>query len=111
MSNPDIESGKTVAIVSYLTIFGLIIAYFMNDKPKSSYGYFHIRQSLGLWATFFVINLVISQFDHWGITIGWYIFFWILFFYSFFMALTGKQTPTPLLGDFYQKLFKGLGPN
>ncbi|MHC5354799.1 DUF4870 domain-containing protein [Myroides sp. LJL115] len=42
------DQGKTTAIISYLTLIGLIIAYFMNKNNPSKLASFHIRQSLGL---------------------------------------------------------------
>ena len=51
----DIEKGKNTAIVSYLTIIGSIIAIFMNQyENRSEFGRFHIRQSLGIFLTFFL---------------------------------------------------------
>ena len=109
MNKDIIEEGKVPAIISYITIFGVIIAFFMNSDKKNSFAYFHIRQSLGLWLTFFAIGLVVSNFDSWFATLAFYLFFGILFIYSFMTAVAGRTDPTPLVGNFYQKLFAGLG--
>ncbi len=37
MTQKDIEEGKTLAIISYLTIFGTIIALFMNNEKQSNF--------------------------------------------------------------------------
>lgn len=109
MDAVDIQKGKTSAIIAYITIFGVLIAYFMNQDKDSKFAYFHIRQALGLWLTFFAINMIISQMDSWTATIAWYVFFGILFLYSFYTALSAKVIETPLVGKFYQKIFSGIG--
>ncbi|GAA4282377.1 hypothetical protein [Gaetbulibacter aestuarii] len=111
MTTQDIEKGKTYAIVSYLTIFGVIIAYFMNNEPenKSDFTSFHIRQSLGLWLTFFALGYIVGNFNSWYVSSGFYLFFAILFIYGFGSALAKKANAVPILGPFYQKLFANLG--
>lgn len=111
MTNNDIEKGRKHAIISYLTIIGVIIAYYLNneDDNKSAFASFHIRQSLGLWLTFYALGYIIGSFDSWLVTSSFYLFFAVLFIYGFINALNRKAQSVPLLGDFYQKLFKNLG--
>lgn len=103
------NTGKTTATVAYLTIFGTIIAFFMNFEERNDYAYFHIRQAMGLFATFFFISLFIGYFDSVMISASFYVFFIVLWFYGFMSALNNSMKPVPLLGDFYQKLFKMVG--
>lgn len=103
------NSGKTTATVAYLTIFGTIIAFFMNFEKRNEYAYFHIRQAMGLFATFFFISVFIGYFDSAMISGSFYIFFIVLWFYGFMSALNNSTKPVPLLGDFYQNLFKMVG--
>ncbi len=42
---------KTVAIISYITLFGWIIATVLHNNNKTELGAFHIRQTLGLYLT------------------------------------------------------------
>ncbi|MBT8286739.1 MAG: hypothetical protein HKN00_09405 [Flavobacteriaceae bacterium] len=109
MNNEAVEEGKTIAVISYITIFGVLIAFFMNNEKKNQFAAFHIRQSLGLWLTFFAIGLVVSNFDSWLASIAFYIFFGVLFIYGLLTALGGSTTPAPVLGAFFQKFFSGLG--
>lgn len=102
-------NGKTAAIVSYFWLFGVIIAFYMNAEKKFEFAYFHIRQSLGLWLTYMIFAYISGYFDNWNITIAFFVFFAVLFFYGFFTAATGKMTPIPILGKFYQKVFAKLG--
>ena len=105
----DIEKGKNAALVSYITIIGSVIAIFMNqDEKKSEFASFHIRQALGIFITFFALGYLIGYFDSWMISSAFYLFFFILWIYGFMGALNGQQKSIPLLGEFYQKLFKNL---
>jgi len=62
MTEQDIDKGRKNAIISYITIFGVIIAYYLNNENtnKSAFASFHIRQSLGLWLTFFALGYIIN---------------------------------------------------
>ena len=109
MTQETIEQGKTMAIISYLTIIGTIIAFFMNNDTKNTFASFHIRQALGLWLTFFALGYIIGSFDSWLITLSFWIFFGVLFIFGFMTAVSGRTQTTPLLGNFYQKIFASLG--
>ena len=96
------NNGKIVAIVSYLTIIGWIIAFLLHMGNKSSLGAFHLRQALGLMLTFLVFSVIPM--------IGWILMlvllvFWVLALVS---ALQGQKTPLPIIGDIYQKMFNVL---
>ena len=108
MENNDIKSGKTSAVISYFYFLGVLIAYITNVEKKSQFAYFHIRQSLGLWLTFLALGYPVGYFDNWQITFSFWIAFSILFIYGFSMALSGKTTPIPLVGKFYQNAFKNI---
>lgn len=111
MTEQDIERGRNNAIISYITIIGVIIAYYMNneDDKKSVFASFHIRQSLGLWLTFFALGYFIGIFDSWLITSSFYLFFAVLFIYGFSNAIGRKAQAVPLVGVFYQKIFANFG--
>lgn len=106
----DIEKGKTNAIVAYLTILGCIIAMVMNsdEQKKSAFASFHIRQALGIILLSMILGSTVSNFDSWFVTLPFYIFFFILWIYGFMGAIQGQMNVVPLLGPFFQKLFKGL---
>lgn len=108
MANQNIDEGKTTAIISYLTIIGTIIAFFLNNDKKNDFASFHIRQALGLWLTFFILGYVVGAFDSWLITFGFWMFFGVLFIYGFINALIGKKQTVPLIGDFFQKIFASI---
>lgn len=112
MTTQDIEKGKKNAIISYITLFGVIIAYYLNNEPenKSEFASFHIRQSLGLWLTLIIVNLSItSKFDIFSLRAAVYVCFFTLYIYALTNAISGKAQKVPLVGGLYQKLFSNLG--
>lgn len=109
MTEQDIEKGRKNAIISYITILGTIIAYYLNNDNKSHFASFHIRQSLGLWLTFYALGYIVGSFDSWLVTSSFYLFFAVLFIYGFSNAISRKAQPLPLVGALYQKLFANLG--
>jgi len=112
------DPGKTVAILSYCTLIGLIIAFVMNSeqKNKSELGVIHLRQGLGLICTSFAMMiasfiLMFIPFIGWLIAIlinisyiGIFVF-WIL---GLIAAVQGEKKTVPVLGSLYQKLFAGI---
>lgn len=102
------ENEKQTAIIAYLTLIGTVIAIFMNSENKNSFASFHIRQALGIFLTFFALGYPIGYFDSWMVSSAFYIFFFILWIYGFMGALNGEQKMVPLVGGFYQQLFKSL---
>ena len=109
MTEKTIAEGKSNAIISYCTIIGTIVVYYLNNDIKNKFTSFHLRQALGLWLTFFALGYIVGGFDSWMVTLSWYVFFGVLFFYGLVTAVKGRTNPTPILGKFYQKLFKSVG--
>ncbi|WP_296313225.1 hypothetical protein [Winogradskyella sp. UBA3174] len=109
MDKTTIEEGKTMAIVAYITFIGTLIAFFMNKDKRNSFTSFHIRQGLGIWLLYLALGYIIGVFDSWMITYSFWIFFSALFIYGVLGAASGKENKIPLLGDFFQKLFKSIG--
>lgn len=101
--------GKSAAIISYLFFFlGSVIAIFMNMEERHDFARFHIRQSFGLHFIFIALAPLSTGFDNWMISLSLYIFYSILWVYGFIGAVTGKKQLVPILGSFFQKLFKVL---
>ncbi len=103
-----IEEGKQAAIVSYITIVGTIIAIFMNSEKRNPFASFHIRQALGIFSTWFLLGFFVGNFDSWGVSSGFYLCIFILWIYGFIGAIQGEEKMVPLVGEFYQKIFKGI---
>ena len=109
MNQNTIEEGKTLGWVAYLTLFGTLIAFFMNQDKKNPFTSFHVRQALGLGLLYIMIAFVISSLDSMMISMSFWIFFSVLYLYGLFGAITGKMNRVPILGDIFQNLFKSIG--
>ena len=105
MNENTIFEGKTAAIWSYITFVGLIIAYSMNSAPKNPFAAFHIRQSLGLTLSYFLIMIPLSMLDIPNASLGFLLLFFVLWLYGIIGALQGKLWLMPIVGPLYQKLF------
>ena len=109
------EPGKTVEILSYCTLIGFIIALVLNgdQKNKSELGVFHIRQALGVFLTSLSIAIasIILAFIPilgWLVIMVAYIGVVVFWFMGIIVDAQGEKKAVPLLGDFYQNIFKGI---
>lgn len=107
--NPNtIEEGKTIAVVSYLTIIGSVIAIIMNNEKKNEFTSFHNRQGLGLCLVYLLMGYFIGQFDSWNISLSFMIGMGLLLFYGVISASMGSTKPIPFIGPLFQKIFSGI---
>ena len=103
------DKGKNAAFVAYMTIIGSVIAIFMNqDENKSEFASFHIRQALGLFISFFLLGYFVGYANSWTATSAFYLFYFILWIYGFLGAAQGQKREIPVVGGFFQTLFKNL---
>ena len=114
-SIPQEDPGKTVGILAYCTLIGFIIALVMNgdQKNKSELGVFHIRQALGIFLTSFAIGfasiiLMFIPFLGWLVIMAAYITIFVFWILGLIAAISGERKSVPILGDFYQNIFKGI---
>ncbi|MEE4256222.1 MAG: hypothetical protein V2I47_04220 [Bacteroidales bacterium] len=102
---PPSSNAQLLAVISYLTLIGWIIAFVLYQNDKSELAIYHLRQSLGL-----VIIGAIGWVIFWIPIIGWLaaIFFFVLWLMGLIYAAQGEMKPVPLLGNFFQDIFKGI---
>jgi uncharacterized membrane protein len=104
-----IAEGKTIAIIAYLTLIGLIVAFAMNSEKKNPFASYHIRQSLGLLITSFAVSFVnIIPILGWIVSIFGFIVLLVLWITGLIQAVNGKEQPIPLLGNLYSKWFANI---
>lgn len=105
---------NTVAIVSYITLIGWIVAVVLHGNNKTKLGAFHLRQTLGIFAIgfgLFIVNLIFAFIPVLNIIIGLVIMlaslgllvFWVL---GLVGAVNGEMKPLPLIGEPIQKILK-----
>ena len=109
-SNSDATDDKTIAIVSYLTLIGFIVAVIMHGTKKTRLGAYHLRQSLGLMLTaigvaFAVAIMAFIPFIGWLAGMAAWIGLLILWVMGLLAAINGEQKPVPVLGVHFQKWF------
>ncbi|MDN3724029.1 hypothetical protein QRD02_06515 [Aequorivita sp. SDUM287046] len=102
------ENNTNLAVIAYITIIGLIIAFMLNKEKKPLVNY-HIRQSLGLACCGFALGLlnIIP-------ILGWIISFFGMFVLLFLWikglmnAINKVETPVPFLGKKFEEWFKNI---
>ncbi len=106
--NKDLP-GKDIALISYITILGLVIAFVMNNEQKHEFAKFHMRQSLGLFLTAIALSFIaiipILGWIIWIVGIFILLYMWIK---GVMNALNGKKEVVPILGDKYAEIFKNV---
>src|SRR5690554_104466 len=101
--------GKNIAIISYLTVIGLVIAFVMNNEKKEPFARFHIRQSLGIVLASLALGIVnIIPILGWIVSIiGFFIllYMWIV---GLLNAINSKEKVVPIIGDKFEDWFKNI---
>jgi len=106
MENQTIQEGKTMAIISYITWIGTLIAFVMNNDKHNSFAAFHIRQMVGLS----LFSLGISFMGRYAgfaagiLGIGLFVL-WII---GLIGAIKGEEKRVPFVGDLFQDWFKAI---
>ncbi|WP_276168481.1 DUF4870 domain-containing protein [Zobellia alginiliquefaciens] len=103
------ENDKTIAILAYITIIGLVAAFVMNNEKKQEFASYHIRQAVGLCVTGLALG-VIGMIPILGWVINFLgvfvlVYMWVM---AFMNALNGKEAPAPILGKKYEVWFAGV---
>lgn len=97
---------KTVAILSYITLIGFIIALVMHGSNKTKLGSYHLRQTLGFVVTGFAVGFIsIIPILGWLVAIVAFPVFFVLWIMGLISAVNGQMKPVPLIGEHYQKWF------
>ena len=104
---------KTIAIVSYFTWIGWIIAFVLFNSSKSQLAAFHIRQSLtlmilGILCYIVQIMLLFVPFLGWAIIGLLWIGLIVLWVLGLISAINGEQKPMPVIGNLAQNIFSGI---
>ncbi|MBN7813393.1 hypothetical protein J0A68_20730 [Algoriphagus sp. H41] len=101
--------GKTEAIIAYLTVIGLIIAFVMNNEKNYPFAKYHIKQSLGL--VMVGLGLVLISLIP---ILGWIIYLvglavmvymWVM---GLIHAINGRMEPVPLIGRQFEEWFQNF---
>lgn len=100
---------KTIAIIAYLTVIGLVVAFVLNNDKRDAFAAFHIKQSLGLVLIsfgLFIIGMV--PILGWIISALGSIFLLYLWIIGLLNAINNKTKPVPYLGHEFEKWFANI---
>ncbi|SFE09492.1 Uncharacterized membrane protein [Chitinophaga sp. CF118] len=102
-------NNKTLSMVSYITLIGWLIAYFMGKEKADDLLKYHLRQSLGLAVVSILLNVLTSIIAHiipslafLGM-VGWVIV--ILWVMGIINAANSAKKPVPLIGKMFEDKF------
>lgn len=100
---------KTIAIIAYLTLIGLVIAFLMNNEKKDPFASYHIKQSLGLTVAGLALMIVgMVPILGWLISFLGSIFLLVLWVIGLVNAINLKEKPVPLLGKYFEDWFRSI---
>ena len=106
--DPIDKEGRTIALVSYITVFGTLIAFLMNVKKKDAFASFHIRQMVGLVFLQFILETINAIISLGYFYFGFVLLFFICWLIGFIRAINYSTNPIPLIGAFIQQYLKNL---
>ncbi|TMI92769.1 MAG: hypothetical protein E6H08_11615 [Bacteroidetes bacterium] len=109
---PGID-GKTIAILSYFTWIGWIIAFVLYNSNKSQLAAYHLRQSLtlmilGILVYIVQIMLIFIPFLGWAVAVLLWIGLVVLWVLGLVAAINGQEKPAPVIGSLSQSIFSGI---
>jgi len=105
--------GKTIAIISYFTWIGWIIAFVLYNSNKSQLAAYHLRQTLALMILSILVYIVqimllFIPFLGWAIAILLWIGLVVLWIVGLIAAINSEEKPMPVIGTMAQDTFKGI---
>jgi uncharacterized membrane protein len=108
-------SNKTLAILSYITIIGWIIALVQNNdkNPKDELVTYHLKQGFGFFLLAIVVNIATTI----VVTIVPMLFFLnyvglvllVLWVFGIINAVNEQKKPIPLVGPMFENQFAFIG--
>ncbi|MEL4454506.1 hypothetical protein [Lutimonas vermicola] len=108
MKNQTVQEGKTIAIISYITVIGTLIAFIMNQNKQNYFASFHIRQAIGIFVLGLLVNFLQRYTDFGWLDMLLGIGVFILWIIGLIGAIQGEEKRVPLLGDQFQEWFRNI---
>ena len=98
-----------IAVIAYIPVLGLLIAFIFNFNKKNAFIAYHIRQSLGLIISSTII-LWIRKIPLLGDVIGFLLLSILIYiwFLGIKNAIDYKKKPILFIGEKFHQLFKPL---
>lgn len=100
---------KTLSIVSYVTLIGWSIAFFVGKDEADDFLKYHLRQSLGLVIITFILNIALTILNQIipasGILSLIVFLFLALLIIGIVNAANGIKKPLPFIGKMFEDKF------
>lgn len=99
----------SMAIIAYLTIIRLVVAFVMNKEKNDPFAAYHIKQSLGLCVcgiAVFIVGMI--PILGWIASFFGSLFLLYLWIMGMINAINGKVKSVPVLGDKFEKWFQNV---
>jgi len=108
-------SNKTLAIISYITIIGWVIAFIQNNdkNPKDELVTYHLKQSFGFFILAIAVNLattiivaivpLLFFLNYVGLL------FLTLWVFAIINAVNEQKEPIPIVGPMFENKFAFIG--
>ncbi|PKD20848.1 hypothetical protein APR41_12460 [Salegentibacter salinarum] len=107
--NNEKTEDKSIGIIAYLTLIGLVAAFIMNKDKNNEFATYHIKQSLGLCLVGFAIFIVgLIPILGWIISFLGSLFLLVFWIMGLLNAINGKEKPVPALGNKFESWFKNM---
>lgn len=104
---------KTVSIVSYITIIGWLIAFFVGKDNADAMAKYHLRQGLGLFIVSFLYGVAVNILAYISPLLGMLglvsILFLVLMIIGIINASNEQQKPLPVIGKYFEDKFAFIG--
>lgn len=104
---------KTLAIISYISIIGWLIAYFQyKDKEKDPFVTYHLKQSLGIAIVSIILavalNIIAGMVPALAVLSIVQLVILVLWIVGIVNAANEKMKPVPLVGAMFEDKFAFL---
>lgn len=104
---------KTLSMLSYITIIGWLVAYFVNKEEANDLRKYHLEQGFGLFLSAIVLNVAASIIMRTSFSLGFLgslvgLFILILAIMGIIAASKEEKKPLPLIGHLFEGKFNFL---
>lgn len=105
-------NNKTLSIISYITIIGWLVAYFVGKDNADSLLKYHLKQSFALFIVTLVfsvaLNIIANIFPFLGFLSIISLAIWILAILGIINAINENEKPIPVIGKWAENQFSFL---
>ncbi len=106
-------NNKTLSIVSYITLIGWLISFFLGKENSNKLLKYHLRQSLGLFIIGFIFNVAITVLVSIIPSLSFLgyvgIIFLVLLIIGIINASNEVEKPLPIIGKMFEDKFGFIG--